>query len=797
MPLTDNPILKILTDLDIDLMDIDGVDDYLRVLMEAINSLTIVNSKDARIDDLKKEIQRVREERKVQDPSPGMKETQKKITGSSISRVPQKPIVPQQPLVPQQPIVQQPIINVSQSENSSSSYLLRTLQGILDSVDGMLSILRDRQTFERNAANNARKKAEVAKRIQSEKDLESGAFGGLVGIAKRVLAPAISLWDRLWGFLSTILLGRVAIGLFNWFSDKENQKKVGAVGRFLKDWWPALLVSYLAFGNGLSRFIIWIVGKLAIWTTQLALTVIPALWRAILGMGPWGWAALGTIGLTGAAMKWKKDSQTSAQNVLEEQGLEEAPAEEQSEALMSPGGLLQTFTGSINQEARGEGEGENEFNEGGQVPGRGLNQDSVPAWLTPGEFVMSRDAVDRWGVDVLSGMNAAAGGSNVPSLLGGVLGLQGGGEVGWGRLIESGITPEARAWLRTINAVESGGPNKYNRLVGTEVVPELTEMTIQEIYDMAYGRELYKGNLPKRFGGREVTYGADSHATGAYQFHPDTMLSVARGAGMDPTKTIYSPSVQHRLALQHMRNLGIDPNRAMTPATLAISGSTAGWEGLSVPKDKITEQEALDLYNKMLKEEGKRVVVNDKDKDTDKKDPTYSNQPWDFLNIIPDNWFNKSDQQKAQEAAKKKRQQQKKKSSEFEGLFGSGWAPDMGFGSGWRSPGISQDFRMEGVIKNQNKDKKDKKSNQALQAGISGGMMNFHKGGEVKLSGNPGFKTPEINPPPKPTTTVAYINEMAAQKEAQMPFDGMRLPPMGDPSEMVSSNKIKTLGISV
>lgn len=166
--------------------------------------------------------------------------------------------------------------------------------------------------------------------------------------------------------------------------------------------------------------------------------------------------------------------------------------------------------------------------------------------------------------------------------------------------ILSGVSPQARAWLSTINKVEANNPDKYNTLVGGEIVPELTEMTIQEVYDMAYGREIGKGNLPKRFGGREVTYGADSHAAGAYQFHPDTMLERAREAGMDPTKTLYSAETQQLLALQHMRNLGIDPNKEMTRDSLLKSGSIAGWEGLSVEKGKITVPKALELYQKML-----------------------------------------------------------------------------------------------------------------------------------------------------------------------------------------------------
>ena len=50
------PILKLLSDLDIDLMDVDSDMDYLRALMEATNSLTISNPSDRRIPILQKEV---------------------------------------------------------------------------------------------------------------------------------------------------------------------------------------------------------------------------------------------------------------------------------------------------------------------------------------------------------------------------------------------------------------------------------------------------------------------------------------------------------------------------------------------------------------------------------------------------------------------------------------------------------------------------------------------------------------------------------------------------------------------
>ena len=57
----------------------------------------------------------------------------------------------------------------------------------------------------------------------------------------------------------------------------------------------------------------------------------------------------------------------------------------------------------------------NLMNKGGVVPGTG-NTDTVPAMLTPGEFVMSKSAVQKFGVNTLSAMNSMGGGTNKPEI---------------------------------------------------------------------------------------------------------------------------------------------------------------------------------------------------------------------------------------------------------------------------------------------------------------------------------------------------------------------------------------------
>ena len=59
------------------------------------------------------------------------------------------------------------------------------------------------------------------------------------------------------------------------------------------------------------------------------------------------------------------------------------------------------------------------YNEGGEV-------DSVPAMLTPGEFVVTKDAVQKVGVDTLKGLNSSVGATNKPELSSLSIGFGGG-----------------------------------------------------------------------------------------------------------------------------------------------------------------------------------------------------------------------------------------------------------------------------------------------------------------------------------------------------------------------------------
>lgn len=73
------------------------------------------------------------------------------------------------------------------------------------------------------------------------------------------------------------------------------------------------------------------------------------------------------------------------------------------------GGKIYDFiTGAKNEENNKESA---EMNAGGKVAGNelGPNKDSVSAMLTPGEFVINRDATNLWGIGTLAAMNSTSG----------------------------------------------------------------------------------------------------------------------------------------------------------------------------------------------------------------------------------------------------------------------------------------------------------------------------------------------------------------------------------------------------
>ena len=381
MAATSTSPVKILLDLGIDLDNLSSEENYLSALMEgaaAIESAT-KGKGDGRSAILREEVVRVRKGRKAADPNFKQRGESFKITKKTISA--------------------QKLLNPSKLSPVKGGEGGGDLLVIKEKVIAIESLLGEQFKLQEENAKDAKQEAEKKRRSLKERLLEGSGkvFDGVKKATNKVLKPFQSVWENIIGFIKKIILGRVLFKILEWTSNPENQGKIDSIFKFLKDWWPVLLTAYLAFGNGLSRFVLGLTGKLVMWGATLLKTVIPALFKAIAAMGPWGWAALGTAAVVGGGIMLHNRNKNK-----------EGEGDDTN---------VEAIGDDINVEATGDQEVQ-KLNKGGQVAGSG-NTDTVPAMLTPGEFVMSKGAVQKYGADTLAGMNAAAGGTNIPTPMGG------------------------------------------------------------------------------------------------------------------------------------------------------------------------------------------------------------------------------------------------------------------------------------------------------------------------------------------------------------------------------------------
>ena len=293
-------------------------------------------------------------------------------------------------------------LDISQSSVASPA-LLNAVQAIAASVDNIVGILKGQADAQKDAAADARVAGEEKEAKGREKGLETKTFSGLKKVGQKIMKPIQSIWDKLIHFITTVLLGRVVIKFIEWFSDGKNAEKISSLFRFLKDWWPALVAGLMLF---LGPGILSAVGLVALlaWGVPKIVDVAKYIWElpgkifAFLKGGPGGDNKIDTKTTPSGVSR-----QDARQGGIE--GGEDAPE-----------GVDLQMGENLKQDASKLEEPPTEFAQGGQVPGSG-NRDTVPAMLTPGEFVMSKGAVSKWGASTLASMNAAGGGTNRPSIM--------------------------------------------------------------------------------------------------------------------------------------------------------------------------------------------------------------------------------------------------------------------------------------------------------------------------------------------------------------------------------------------
>ena len=291
--------------------------------------------------------------------------------------------------------------------NFKSEGTQENLEEVLRGIDSILETLKRDQELEEKKAAQDKKKQENEKRKLQEEKLEK-RFEGLRKTSEKIIKPVKSILDRIIGFFTKIILGRIVFKLVEWLGDPKNQSKVNSIIRFLTDFGPKLLATYLVFGTGVGRAIRKLTSLLIKGAIRLGAAALLLLKK--MGLRKAGGLARGLLGGRGRALA----------TVLEVAG-----------TVAAIGGISKLLEGDSQPDDTKEGQSPEAqaFNQGGKVEGP-TGIDKVPAMLTAGEFVMSKGAVQKYGVDTLKDMNASGGGTNKPKVIQNKLYAQGGGYLG-------------------------------------------------------------------------------------------------------------------------------------------------------------------------------------------------------------------------------------------------------------------------------------------------------------------------------------------------------------------------------
>ena len=617
---TTDPI-DILLEMGIDLDNLSDEEDYLSALIKATNSLTSKNPDDPRIGPLIQEIKKVRKKAIKQNPKirfdnprPKLKRKRLKADKFFDRRQPERTtearsnqegssIGSGQSIGPE---------NLKMPEAEEGKLVKRepddVLNDILGGVISILETLKDQNKLSRERAEKDRKQLEKGKRTGKEDKLEKGPLEKFVNTAKNLVKPVQGLFDGLFKFIKNVLIGRLLFKIIGWLSDPKNTEKLKAIGEFFKATWPALLAAFIVFKLKFGGFVGLLVKTIAGFIPKL-LGLIPKIFKGVVGLAKLAIAnpiAASVIGGTVlAALGAVAANQPGSATVKDPDDPEKSQMDEINEAGGMRGAPMSLDMFSDLPEETTTPQADSSSTEpvqmkgGGKVPGSGPNKDTVPAMLAPGEFVISRGAVQKYGSDTFAAMNAAGGGTNLPERMNGITYAVGGGPMGSmsdygyrekneeqsstvknemnkrrerGSAFQSstnsggifggikkffggggdnekkddgedtktkgGISKNAKALLNTIRWAEGTlKPDGYNTWFGGRSDMDLTSMTINEV----------AAEQKRRLSAGEATYGQyTSAAVGAYQMMTPEAFAAAAGLSGDSK---FTPENQDKMAI--------------------------------------------------------------------------------------------------------------------------------------------------------------------------------------------------------------------------------------------------------
>lgn len=282
---------------------------------------------------------------------------------------------------------------------------LDTLQSTMESI---LGTLKQQALLDKKEEREEDKLEAKERRVSREKALESkGKKTGVddKNLGKKAVKPVKGIFDMLMDFFKNVLLGGVLLFLLNVLKDPKKmlQPLVDALNNVL-GFFNGIIRGINGFIDGFNKFVFGPINNFVLNPIHSSLNFIEDRINDVLGL--FGADPLENIPDESPALEIPKIPEIPMYDPfkIRPENQEQAPP-------------VQTFSG------------------GGQVTNNSINitgagADTQLIAAQPGEFVMSRGAVNKYGADTLADMNAAGGGTNKPRDNRGIQGFSNGGLVG-------------------------------------------------------------------------------------------------------------------------------------------------------------------------------------------------------------------------------------------------------------------------------------------------------------------------------------------------------------------------------
>ena len=380
-------------------VDLESYTGQIRALKESYNSLQIKNPKDPRLIQLQIAVKDLRADREIEKDKTGtLKKTRKRRKDAKsleqiqaeIDAKEKKPRakttkITAANIVPNQSKMSGAAKGIGKSPVAEGSQNI--LETISENVSKIVETLKAMRDLSVDEAKEDKLRLEDESREKKEASLEKSKFTVFKEVGSKILKPFQSIFGKILDFIKTVLLGKVLMEIVKWMGDKKNQKSLQNIFKFLKTFWPTLLAAYLLFGNSFGKMVVKITASVAKFGIMIVKKLIPQLLTALAKL---------KAGKLAKFLGGKKGMMALS-------------------LLAATPGLVNRFTDGGEEEGGNEDEDIQEFKQGGFVSGP-AGPDQVPARLTAGEFVMSKGAVEKYGANTLAAMNAAGGGTNIPTI---------------------------------------------------------------------------------------------------------------------------------------------------------------------------------------------------------------------------------------------------------------------------------------------------------------------------------------------------------------------------------------------